>query len=291
MTKKLSLAALLLLLLAACGTATQGGSGHQAGNQATAVEALEATDEPNQSAGDEVAEDVSEESEDELGLGFSLVPDLSYFDAVLDSAVGEWDCSGSSAAGDLSDADDDGLAKNATYTVLCTKSFSFMGAPSPVEVKREGTLSVQDKDDQDPTSGYTATGDFVYSYTVLGQELKATRSFQRDWSGNADQGYGFQHTHAWSWSVAGNDYKVEHAHGGSYRPDDAADPFAAGDLSENGSVKHYLNGALQVEVSETAALHLNAACTPPADDGTLELTVGSTTKTVKFTGCGEYTVE
>lgn len=289
MMKKLSLAALLLMLLAACGTATQGGSGHQAGNQATAVEALEVSEQPNQAGGDEVVGGVSED--ERLGLEFSLLPDLSFFDAVLETPIGDWDCSGSSAEGDLTDADDDGLAKNATYTVLCTKNFDFMGVSGPVEVKREGTLSVRDKDDHDPTSGYTASGDFTFSYTVLGQGYSVQRSYRRDWTGTAASGYTFRHEHTWTWSAAGHDYKVEHAHSGGYTPDDAAQPFAAGDLQESGSVEHSVDGGSLVTIEESANLHLNASCTPPADSGTLELTVNGTTKTVTFSGCGAYDVE
>ena len=286
MMKKLSMVA-LLALLAACGTTPQGEGGGHASNQATAVEAVEISEQPANNGSDDVADEVADENNDDLGISDPLLPDFSHFMEIVTSPVAEWDCSGSSVSGDASDADDDGIAKNATYTVLCTKSFGFAGV-SPFEAKREGTLTMQDADDHDPHSGYTSSGSFTYSYTFMGQTYSATRAFTRRWTGTAGSGYGFDHTHSWTWSAAGNEYKVEHERQGSYEPDDADDPFAAGDLSETGSLKHTVNGSDLVEVRESATLHLKEGCTPPADDGTIRFTVNGTTKTYAFNGCGRY---
>ena len=283
MMKKLSMIA-LLALLAACGTAPHGDEGGHASNQATAVEAIEISDQPANNGSDEVADEVADENKGDLGISGPVLPDFSHFMEVVTSPVAEWDCSGSSVSGDASDADDDGIAKNATYTILCTKS-GFMGV---TEAKREGTLTMQDADDHDPHSGYASSGSFTYSYTVMGRTYSATRAFSRRWTGNAADGYGFDHTHSWTWRAAGREYKVEHARSGRFQPDDADDPFAAGDLSEQGSLKHSVNGGHLVEVGERATLHLKEGCTPPADDGTISFTANGTTKTYEFTGCGRY---
>jgi len=293
--KKLSALALLALLLAACGTTTESNEG-SASTQATAVEALEATEQPAQGGDEAVVDGVSIKVD--LGLGFDLVPGVDFFSDIFMSPVAEWDCSGSSATGNTSDADNDGIAADATYNIECTKSFNFAGIVSPVEVSRQGTLTVRDADDSDPTSGYYAKGDYTYSYSMLGQEISFGRSFERDWQGNAANGYSFSHTHTWNWNVAGEEHKVVHAHSGSYAPDNSLNPFAAGDLNETGSYEHYLNDSLELKVAEKTKLHLNADCGPAADSGTIEFYIerngaysDTPDKTVTFTGCGVYTVE
>jgi len=283
--KKLSIVAILALLLAACGnTGNNNGNGGNAGNQATAVEAVEVSEQPANNGSDATLDKVIDDEGSSLGLEGQFLPDFSKFFEVVTSPISDWDCSGSSAEGDLSDADDDGIAKNATYTIECTKS-GFMGV---TEAKREGTLTMQDADDNDPASGYKSTGRITYNYTMVGQTYSATREFSRKWTGNAASGYGFHHTHSWTWSAAGQSYKVEHDRQGNYTPDSADDPFAAGDLSEQGTIKHTINGGDLVEVSERANLHLNNACTPPADSGSITFTYNGTSKTFTFDGCGSY---
>ncbi len=285
MIKKLSIVAILALLLAACGnTGNNNGNGGNAGNQATAVEAVEVNDQPANNGSDTTLDKVINDEGSSLGLEGQFLPDFSKFFDVITSPIADWDCSGSSAAGDLSDADDDGIAKNATYTIECTKS-GFLGV---TEAKREGTLTMQDADDNDPHSGYTSNGSFTYSYTLMGQSYSATREFSRQWTGNAADGYGFHHTHSWTWSAAGQSYKVEHDRQGSYAPDSADDPFASGDLSEEGTIKQSVNGGDLVEVSERANLHIKDGCTPPADSGSITFTYNGTSKTFALDGCGSY---
>ena len=305
MIKKLSMLTMLVLILAACGNVDLGGGGNSGGgngggnvsNQATAVEALAVTEAPSQSGGETTVDEVTEAKEDELGLGFNLVPDVDHFSEILTSPFTEWDCSGSSASGDTSDADDDGIAKNATYTISCTKDFSFAGFGSPVSVTREGTLTMQDQDDNDPTSGYDATGNATYTYKLMGTNtVTVTREFSRHWQKNASA-YSFNHSNDWEWASAmgmgmpSTSYKVEQARSGSYIPDDPTKPFKAGQLTETGSIKHFVNDSVQKEVAETANLHLNDQCDPPADDGSIVLGWDGVTKTIEFTGCGEYGVQ
>ncbi|WP_457637595.1 hypothetical protein [Oceanithermus sp.] len=290
MIKKLSILAMLALLLAACGTTSQD-SGGTATNQATAVEAVEVTEQPTQGGDEAVVDDVS--AEVDLDLGFSMVPGVDFFSDILMSPVAEWNCSGT-ASGNTSDADGDGIATDATYNVTCSKSFDFAGITAPVDVTRQGSLTVRDQDDNDPTSGYYAKGDYTYSYTMLGQDISFVRSFERNWQGNASEGYSFDHSHTWAWSVAGEEHKVVHTHSGSYMPDDPQNPFASGELSETGSYEHYLDGLPQMKVAEKAELHLNNNCSPTADSGTVEFDVnndGTYDKTIEFTGCGEYQVQ
>ena len=287
MIKKLSIVAILALLLAACGnTGNNNGNGGNAGNQATAVEAVEVSDQPANNGSDTTLDKVIDDKSSDLGLSGNFMPDFSKFFDVITSPIADWDCSGSSAAGDLGDADDDGIAKNATYTIECTKS-GFLGI---TEAKREGTLTMQDADDNDPHSGYTSNGSFTYSYTLMGQSYSATREFSRQWTGNAADGYGFHHTHSWTWSAAGQSYKVEHDRQGSYAPDSEDDPFAAGDLSEAGTIKHTVkdqdNNNVLITVSESANLHLNGSCNPPADSGSITLSWPNQSKTITLTGCG-----
>ena len=289
MMKKLTILAMLALLLAACGTTTQqtDDDGNSAINQATAVEAVEVSDQPANSGSDTTLDKVIDDMGSDLGLSESFMPDFSKFFEIVTSPIADWDCSGSSATGDLSDADDDGIAKNATYTILCTKS-ALMGV---TEAKREGTLTMQDADDNDPHSGYTSNGTFTYSYTFMGQTYSATRNFSRQWTGNAADGYNFHHTHSWTWSAAGKEYKVEHNRQGSYVPDSEDDPFAAGDLKETGSIEHSVDNSNVVSVGETASLHLNSSCEPAADSGSITFTVNGTDHEVEFTGCGVYRIK
>ena len=287
MIKKLSIVAILALLLAACGnTGNNNGSGGNAGNQATAVEAVEVNDQPANNGSDTTLDKVIDDKGSDLGLTGNFMPDFSKFFEIVTSPVADWDCSGSSVSGDASDADDDGIAKNATYTIECTKS-GFLGV---TEAKREGTLTMQDADDNDPHSGYTSNGSFTYSYTLMGQTYSATREFSRQWTGNAADGYGFHHTHSWTWSAAGHEYKVEHDRQGSYDPDNADDPFAAGDLSETGTIEHTVkdqdNNIVSITVSESANLHLNGRCNPPADSGSITLSWADQSKTISLTSCG-----
>ncbi len=290
MMKKLTIFAMLALLLAACGTTQQNNNGgNSAGNQATAVEALEVTQQPVQSGGAEVEYTVETDLEEELGIPFSFMPMNNGFFDVFTSPVSDWDCSESTVSGDVSDADDDGIAKNATYTIKCTKSFASLPMiGDTVVVERTGTLTMKDADDNDPTSGYTSTGDITYNY--MNGAFTAEHEFSRSWT-KQNGTYAYDHTNAWTWSAGGVNYGVEHAHRGSYTPDDTADPFTAGQLSETASVKHYVDGALEHTVSETANLHLNKACTPPADSGTIAFTFNGMTRVVEFTGCGEYEIQ
>ncbi len=88
-------------------------------------------------------------------------------------------------------------------------------------------------------------------------------------------------------------YAIEHTHGGSYTPDDAAHPFDGGWIREDASVTHTA-GTVEQTVTEEVNLHLNPACDPAADDGTVTFSWSDGTsysKTVTFTGCGDYTVE
>jgi len=293
MMKKLTIFAMLALLLAACGTTQQNSDGNSASNQATAVEALEVTEQPVQSGGADVEYAVETDLEEELGIPFSFIPmDNGFFD-VFASPVSDWDCSESTVSGDPSDADDDGIAKNATYNIKCTKKFTNLPMfRDAVIVERTGTLTMKDADDNDPTSGYTSTGDITYSY--MNGTFTTEHKFNRSWT-KQNGTYAYNHTNSWTWSAGDTSYGVEHAHAGSYTPDDANDPFAAGQLSETASVKHYVDGALEHTVSETANLHLNKACTPPADSGTITFTWSaggsSVSRTIEFTGCGEYKIQ
>jgi len=289
MMKKLTILAMLALLLAACGTTTeQTDDSNSAINQATAVEAIEVTEEPTQSGGEEVENEVEVELGDDLGISFSFMPTMDGFLDVFDSPVSEWDCSASTVSGDATDADDDGIAVNATYTIECTKGFD--GLPMIgdfVTVEKTGTLTMQDADDDDPTSGYTSTGDITYTY--MDGSFTTEHQFSRNWTGNASSGYTYQHSNSWTWAADDEmSYKVEHSHSGSYSPDDASEPFAAGQLVETATVKHYINGTLEQTVTEEVDLHLNKDCDPPADSGSITFTVNGMDHEVEFTGCGEY---
>jgi len=288
--KKLSIVAILALLLAACGTTTESNE-RSTSTQATAVEALQVNEQPVQSGGENVEYDLS--LSDKLGLPFGFLPTDSDFLDVFGTPVGEWDCSASTVSGDATDADADGVAVNATYDIQCAKSFTSLPIfDDVVTVKRTGTLVMQDADDGDPASGYRTTGDFTYSY--LNGTFSAHHSYDRSWSRTAS-GYDYEHTNRWSWEAGGVSYAIEHTHGGSYTPDSADDPFAAGLLNETGSVKQYVNDALQLSVDEaTSNLHVNESCSPAADDGTVTFSWSDGTsysKTVTFTGCGEFQVQ
>jgi len=307
MIKKLTILGVLVLALAACGTTQQGGSGNggnngdnpgsggQITNQATAVEALEVSEEPAQSGGEEVESEVSQS--DEVGLPFVFVPTINDFLDIFESPVAEWDCSQSTVSGDATDADDDGIAVNARYEIKCTKSFADVPVfDDVVVVERQGTLVMQDADDNDPYSGYHAQGDITYNY--VNENFTAHHSFDRTWS-RAGNGYNYNLNNAWQWQAAGISYKIAHTHGGSYTPDDSQDPFAAGWVNEQAEVKQFVNGALEYTVKEDVNLHLNQTCDPAADDGTITFTwslgegndLMSYSLVVKFTGCGEFEVE
>ena len=88
MMKRLSMIA-LLALLAACGTAPHGDEGGHASNQATAVEAIEISDQPANNGSDEVADEVADENKDGLGISGPVLPDFSYFMEVVTSPVAE----------------------------------------------------------------------------------------------------------------------------------------------------------------------------------------------------------
>ncbi len=286
--KKLSMLAILLLLLAACGASKNNGQGGAA-TQATAVEAIDTSEQPTQSGDEDVVEGVSQDSSLDLGLPFEMFPAVDYFGSVFGSAIGEWQCQQTDAQGDLNDADDDGIAENATYKYECSKDFAF--GMSPVKVTRKGTITAQDKDDSDPYSGYKMGEKVVYSYSIMGVGgVSVTREFQRDWSGNAHSGYTFTHSHSWSWTspVSSDVNKVERSYSGRYTPDSADHPFDQGQLVSDGAVKHYLNGVEKDVVSVHSDLHVNSSCQPAADNGTITFKVGNTTtKTVEFTGCGQ----
>jgi len=297
MMKKLTILVMLALLLAACGTTTKqtDDDGNSAVNQATAVEAIEVTEEPTQSGGEDVENDLLLDDELDLGLpsDFMPMPAMEGFLAVFDSPIGEWDCSESTVSGNATDADDDGIAVNATYNIKCSKSFASLPMVGDViTVERTGTLTMKDADDDDPTSGYTSTGDITFTY--LDESFTTQHQFSRKWTGNATSGYSYQHSDAWTWTAGDMSYKVEHSHAGNYSPDDAEKPFDAGQLREEAEVKHYVDGSLAHDVSEVADVHLNKACSPAADDGevTFSWKVGDSVvvneETVVFTGCGEY---
>ncbi|WP_457630726.1 hypothetical protein [Oceanithermus sp.] len=290
MIKKLSILAILALLLAACGTTTQQtDDGNTASNQATAVEALEVNEQPTQSGGADIEYEVEDDLGEELGIPFDFMPTDNGFMSVFESPASQWDCSESSVTGDATDADDDGIARNATYTINCTKSFTQMPVIGDVvTVERTGTLTMQDADDDDPNSGYTSSGDITYSY--LNDTFSVEHKFDRSWQ-KSGENYSYSHSNAWIWSAGDSSHTVKHAHTGTYIPDSAGDPFAAGQLSESATVKHYLNDTLELTVTEEVNLHLNKSCDPAADDGTIEFTVNNVSKTVEFTGCGEYEVQ
>ena len=303
--KKVTILAVLILLLAACGTSStngngggNGGGGNGGGNgggggisnQATAVEALNVSEEPSQSGDEETVESVSEDGGSGNGLPFDLVPNVTGFNDIINSAIGEWQCQQTDAQGDLNDADDDGIAENATYKYECSKDFAF--AMSPVKVTRKGTITAQDKDDSDPYSGYKMSEKAVYSYSMMGVgDVSVTREFQRDWSGNAHDGYTFEHNQSWSWSLplVRKTIKVEREYRGSYTPDNADHPFDQGQLVSDGAVKHYLNGAQNDELGIHSDLHVNSSCQPAADSGAITFSAGgNTVKTVEFSGCGVF---
>ena len=301
MMKKLTILVMLALLLAACGTTTNqtdDGNNNSAINQATAVEAIEVTEEPTQAGGEDVENDLLFDDDLDLGLpsDFMPMPAMENFLDVFDSPISEWDCSESTVSGDATDADDDGIAVNATYDIKCTKSFASLPMIGDViTVERTGTLTMKDADDDDPTSGYTATGDITFKY--LEESFTTEHQFSRNWTGNATSGYSYQHSDAWTWTAGDMSYKVEHSHTGSYTPDEGvSNPFDAGQLQEEGKVSHYIDGDLACEVSESADVHLNKTCSPAADDGeiTFSWKVGDedgaavSSETVVFTGCGEY---
>jgi len=298
MFKRVTILAMLALLLAACGTTTQTNDDGTATNQATAVEAVEVTEQPTQSGGEDVEYAVEIELGGEMGIPFSFMPTDYGFMDVFESPVGEWDCSASSVSGDATDADDDGIAVNATYTIDCTKGFDSLPViGEAVTVKKTGTLTMKDADDNDPTSGYTSTGDITYSY--LNETFTVEHKFDRSWN-KGSSSYGYDHTSEWIWSSGDASVSTKHSHSGTYTPDDMGAPFVAGWVDEQASVENYVDGALEHSVSEEVNLHLNKECSPAADDGEITFTWSVAddegnevpySQTVEFTGCGEYQIK
>ena len=304
MIKKLIIISMLALVLAACGNSTQQGDNNDengAINQATAVEAIEVTEEPAQSGGEDIENDLLLSDDLDLGLpsGFKAMPTVEGFLNILKSPIGEWDCSESTVSGDATDADDDGIAKNATYNIECVKDFAGLPIISElVTVKRTGTLTMKDADDNDPTSGYIANGDITFDY--LDEAFTTKHLFSRNWSGNASSGYDFDNRETWKWDEGGMELEVMQVHKGSYTPDDASDPFAAGQLIDNASVKYTVDNSAAQEISAQANIHFNKSCTPAADDGEIAFRweisadgnmISAQKKVVEFTACGEYNIK
>jgi len=293
--KKTIIFAILVLLLAACGTTSQSDDDSQVSNQATAIEAIEVSEQPTQSGGADVENVVAANLDDDLGLPFSFMPDVYGFIDVFESPLDDWSCDETSTSGDTSDADDDGIAVNAAYTIECTKGFD--GLPfiaDVVTVTKTTTLTMKDADDSDPTSGYVSTGDVVYSY--LDDAFTAEHKFDRSWTKGSDS-YNYDNADEWIWSSGDGSMSTKQSRSGTYTPDDMDDPFAAGWIEGQATVENYANDVLAHRVLEEVKLHLNEECSPAADDGEITFTWSlvdengnevAYAETAEFTGCGEY---
>ncbi len=302
--KKLSIFALLVLLLAACSTTTKkDNGGGNASNQATAVEALDVNEDLVLTSGERAEYDLS--LSEKVGLPFGFVPSERDFHLILNSPVSEWDCSESTVSGDATDADDDGIAVDATYEIKCTVGFGKFAA-----VERTGTLVMKDANDNDPYSGYHAEGDITY--TIGKGIFTVNHKFNRTWT-RSDSGYDYEHSSSWSWGsstptpgsskTTGESHTIKYAHAGSYTPDqdDNEDPFDAGWIKETATAEQYHGDKLQEKVDSEVNLHLNTTCSPApkADKGTVKYswTVSNGDEevahsvTVEFEGCGQFIIK
>ena len=282
MGKPIRLAALctLPLLLAAC--ATVGSFDQSAANQLQTVAA----------EGDEfVSALLASPSDISLQSAHDTLPGpLAGFMNVIDPQQGSVECF--IDANTSADDDGDTVPLDAFFSVDCQYEDGVR------TVTLEGTMTAQDDDDTDPTSGYDVAI-IGFSFSIVnnnnGNEFVRTfdMSFDLDKLTGPNPGYTVMIDSDYNRSgpiigSAGLDFNASQ----TYQPDDGAAPFAGGIFTLADALTFVHNANVYNLNRESNDLHFEASCTTDNkfDDGivTYEDSLGSTL-VVDYTACGTAT--
>lgn len=188
--------------------------------------------------------------------------------------------------GDFTDADKDEIPVNMTFTFNCTYR------EDGKDVTVTGSASFKDADDNDALSGYIIKfTDFTITETKDGKtnrlELDQTFVLEVDNKGS----YLIENDLALNGSTPEGDFVYTELATLGYKPDNVADPFAAGTFALN-SVNTWQSGKDVYKLTGVApALHYNATCESSFDKGTVkyEDNFGNALE-LTFNACNNVTV-
>ena len=196
-------------------------------------------------------------------------------------SVQQEDCT--TLTGNETDADNDGIPVDLTLTADCDQTF---------EGGRfifRGSVRIQDKDDTNPTSGYSLVyRDYELTVSADGQ----TATIKLDMNFDLTIGSGvYQADYDYDISVESPegsgrivfDYTV------TYTPDNAADPFEAGTFTFDGSLQYSSEGESYSMTTSSTGLHYSATC-GDFDSGSAQYADSAgNTVTLTYNSCGNVT--
>lgn len=224
-------------------------------------------------------------------------------------AMGSGNCSISTTPSPLVDADDDGVPANATTTYDCIYT-----GPGGISYSLNGTITLQDTNDNQPYSGYSVTFDNFRS-RVSSNNRSVERTLQGSYSIDKQDATLFKisknYTHTVTKTVANNTYTGSLIFDVSktYAPDNDgnSNPWDAGtimvDKANPGSATWTRNNNTRSLIWYTdPSLHWNrAACQNPLgrlmnfDSGAKVFVYTNpagekSTLRIEFSGCGQFSV-
>ena len=189
-------------------------------------------------------------------------------------------------SGSSDDADGDGLPLDATFSFDCTEM------DQGNEAHFEATIHIQDKNDNDPDSGYRVeVPNFEWSETSAGETSKVTLHEIFDLT-VASASYSVQYELEVNASSPTESGGLSENATATYTPDDPADPFAAGELVTDGQTTFTSDGkSYSLSEMTTPSLHYAAACSSDFDEGSAQYVDSeSNTLTIVYHGCDDVTI-
>jgi len=286
MRKLWFLLVVLVFALAACGQQTGGNENANTADPGEVVEALRATYDQMFS---ELAADIPH-----LGIVNPTLLSTSNGVAPLDTLT--WDCTGVSATGNLTDADNDGIPANATYNGSCSWSYTSPEVTASFEWKLRD-VNIEDADETDPIAGFRAKGEVVWEWTINSESGSITWNFDpHDWVRDGDH-WNLDYEGEITWQSGGESGTLDYDLSGTWTPDDSNDPWGSGNLELSGDFT-WTEGTCTSTLEITyAEVHYNDD--GAIDSGRLDFTVtevcddgsgDSVSCTLTWSGPGEPTV-
>ena len=171
------------------------------------------------------------------------------------------------------DKDGDGYPKEAIYELNCEFG----------DYVIKGKIIIQDKDDNDPTSGfYVEIDNLTYSSQQISFSMDATydvRKTQTSWDGHIKYSFTYNEV-SWGWEF---DF--------TYKPDNQNNPYEAGEFNFEGKFSvSYQNNTYSLSVRGDNIHYSSSSNCPYPDQGTLRITDGTNNLVITFS-CDSYVAE
>ncbi len=208
----------------------------------------------------------------------------------LQGIVPQASCSVTTSPTTPVDNDGDGWYATSTATYNCTQAYGSSGGTITIS----GSMTEQDKNDNDPTSGTKATIKDLTIKTDDGAGNVSSIVYNLSWdlTKQSSTNYALAFDVKLQLDDSSSGTVVFEVKGNpTYTGDSAADPFAAGTFTFDGSVVYQDSNARYELTRKSTGVHYSDSCSSVFDSGTVNYAdnQGDTMK-ITYNGCGSETI-